>query len=146
VASCDLAYKNLRQQMEQELKERLVMSIDARVDDVTVHASGAGELRLKDRPGRPGRGPQDAGSPTSRAAGPERAGIAGQTVLFFDNCPGDVWKLEGKDIWGGANNIMLGDVEIAEREGYTKIRFVVDSISAVLDKVPAPEEPPDQPD
>jgi hypothetical protein len=68
------------------------------------------------------------------------------TVLFFDNCPPDVWKLEGKDIWGGANNIMLGDVEIAEREGYTKIRFVVDSISAVLDKAPAPEEPPDQPD
>jgi hypothetical protein len=119
--------------MEQRLKERLAMSIDARVDDVTVHASGAGELRLKDRPGRPGRGPQDAG-------------IAGQTVLFFDRCPPDVWKLEGKDIWGGANNIMLGDVEIAEREGYTKIRFVVDSISAVLGKAPAPEEPPDQPD
>jgi hypothetical protein len=119
--------------MEQELKERLAMSIDARVDDVTVHASGAGELRLKDRPGRPSRGPQDSG-------------ITGQTVLFFDRCPPDVWKLEGKDIWGGANNIMLGDVEIAEREGYTKIRFVVDSISAVLGKAPAPEEPPDQPD
>jgi hypothetical protein len=133
MASCDPNYKNLRQQMEQELKGRLAMSIDARVDDVIVHAGGAGELRLKNRPGRPDRGPQDAG-------------IAGQTVLFFDNSPPDVWQLGGKDIWGGDNMIMLGETQIAEREGYTKIRFVVDSISAVLGKAPAPEEPPGQPD
>jgi hypothetical protein len=104
------------------------MSIDARVDDVTVHASGAGELRLKDRPGRPGRGPQDGG-------------IAGQTVLFFDRCPPDVWKLGGKDIWGGSDTIMLGDVKIAEREGYTKIKFVVPFIAGALgETAPPPPE------
>lgn len=95
------------------------MSIDARVDDVTVHASGAGELRLKDRPGKPGRGP-------------EGSGIAGQTVLFFDSSPPDVWKLAGQEVWGGANDVMLGDVRIAEREGYTKIKFVVPSVAGAL--------------
>lgn len=119
----DPSYPNLRQQMEQDLKRRLAVSIDARVDDVTVHASGAGELRLRDRPGKPGRGP-------------EESGIAGQTLLFFDSCPPDVWNLAGRDIWGSDHSIMLGEVKIAEREGYTRIRFVVSSIAEALGEKP----------
>lgn len=91
------------------------MSIDARVQQVVVHHNGSGELRLIDRPAKPKESSQ-------------RAGIAGQSVLFFDSAPADIGLLQGRDIWGGANGIMLGDVKIAEREGYTKVHFIVSSV------------------
>jgi hypothetical protein len=89
------------------------MSIDARVDRVEVFPDGSGKLFLKDRPAiRFG----------------STAGIAGQAVLFFDKAPEDVGSLEGKDIWGSSNIIMLGERRIAERDGYTGIVFVVDRL------------------
>lgn len=90
------------------------MSIDARVQEVVLNQDGSGELRLRDRPPTPGM----AGS----------AGIAGQMVLFFPAAPPDVKTLEGKDIWGGADQLLLGERKIADRTGYTAIRFVVPSI------------------
>jgi hypothetical protein len=93
------------------------MSIDARVDRVEVYSDGSGKLILKDRPAiRFGSTP----------------GIAGQAVLFFNKSPEDVGSLEGKDIWGGDNFIMLGERRIARRDGYTGIVFEVDSIASSL--------------
>jgi hypothetical protein len=48
--------------------------------------------------------------------------------LFFDKAPEDVGSLEGKEIWGGDNIIMLGKQRIARRDGYTGIVFVVDRL------------------
>lgn len=82
------------------------MSIDARVKTVIVHENGGGELRLIDRPAK-------SGNP----------GIAGQNALAFDAAPEEVAALNGRDIWGGSDSIMLGETEIAKRVGYTKIVF-----------------------
>jgi hypothetical protein len=93
------------------------MSIDARVDRVEVYPDGSGKLYLRDRPAiRSGSTP----------------GIAGQAVLFFDKAPEDVGSLEGRDIWGSDNIIMLGEQRIARRDGYTGIAFEVDSIASSL--------------
>ncbi len=94
------------------------MSIDARVAKVVLHSDGSGELRLEDRPPAPGR--------------PGTSGIAGQAALFFQEAPPDVRELEGKDVWGGADTLLLGETLIADRTGYTGIRFVVPSIRAVV--------------
>lgn len=83
------------------------MSIDARIRAVHLHEDGGGTLELEDRPARPGGVP----------------GIAGQKRLRFDDAPEEVTALNGRDIWGGADTIMLGDVEIARRVGYTRIVF-----------------------
>lgn len=86
------------------------MSIDAHVWAVVQNPDGTGSLCLADRPpARPGENP----------------GIAGQSSLHFDSAPPDVASLVGRDIWGGDGMIMLGERKIAERLGYTKIRFVV---------------------
>jgi hypothetical protein len=83
------------------------MSIDARIDRVLRNEDGSGELRLVDRP-----------------AGPDGVpGIAGQSVLRFDESPETVTALAGFDVWGGSDTLMLGDVKIADRVGYTRIRF-----------------------
>lgn len=82
------------------------MSIDARVKTVIHNEDGSGRLELIDRP-------VERGTP----------GIAGQRSLHFSSAPQEVTALNGLDIWGGANSIMLGDVEIAERWGYTRIKF-----------------------
>jgi hypothetical protein len=83
-----------------------VMSIDALVDRVVLHDDGSGELRLTDRlPARYGEGP----------------GIPGQSVLKFDAAPDQVRALKGLEIWGGASTIMLGEIQIARRIGYTSI-------------------------
>lgn len=83
------------------------MSIDARVDFVHFHQDGSGELRLVDRPARSGGVP----------------GIAGQRTLRFATAPESVTCLNGCDVWGGSGFLMLGDVEIARRVGYTSIEF-----------------------
>lgn len=83
------------------------MSIDARVRVVYVREDGGGSLELIDRPTRPGLTP----------------GISGQRRLNFDQAPEEVTALNGLDIWGGANSVMLGGVEIAKRVGYTAIVF-----------------------
>lgn len=83
------------------------MSIDARVKTVIVNEDGSGELRLIDRP--KGEGMSE--------------GTAGQRALKFDKAPHEVTALNGLDIWGGANSVILGDVEIAQRQGYTTIVF-----------------------
>jgi hypothetical protein len=89
-------------------KGDLNVSIDARVKTVFLLESTGGYLELIDRPGK----------------GEESDGIAGQRRLHFDVAPEEVTALNGLDIWGSANNIMLGDVEIAKRNGYTEIIFV----------------------
>lgn len=85
------------------------MAIDARVNYVVINEDGTGELRLVDRP------PQSAGS---------TPGIAGQSALYFGSSPEEVTALNGRNIWGGSFEIMLGDVKIATRVGYTIITFV----------------------
>jgi len=78
------------------------MSIDANVALVEVHEDGSGILHLCDRV-------------------PE--GSRGQSRLRFDTAPHEVTALNGLSIWGGDRQIMLGDRQIAERIGYTKISF-----------------------
>jgi len=87
------------------------MSIDARVETVVVLPNGTGRLMLVDRP------PFNGGYP----------GIAGQDYLLFDERPASVNSLRSLDIWGNASTIMLGDRKIAERIGYTRIKFVSES-------------------
>jgi len=85
-----------------------LMSIDARVEEVEFNNDGSGMLKLIDRPARPpGQNP----------------GIAGQTRLYFPYSCEEVAMLEGKDIWGNASSIMLGNKEIARRASYTVIHF-----------------------
>ena len=83
------------------------MSIDARVQTVHLNEDGSGRLDLIDRPARTGATP----------------GCAGHRALSYTTAPHEVTALNGLDIWGSANTIMLGDVEIAKRDGYTKIVF-----------------------
>ncbi|CEF48244.1 unnamed protein product [uncultured bacterium] len=83
------------------------MSIDARVDSVIRYEDGGGELRLIDRPARPGGVP----------------GIKGQSLLWFHTAPHEVTALNGLDIWGGSSTLMLGDIAIARRDGYAHIVF-----------------------
>jgi hypothetical protein len=89
------------------------MSIDAVVTDVVVNSDGSGELRLGDRP------PQRPG---------DNAGIAGQSVLSFEAAPADVVGLAGRQVWGGESSLMLGERQIARRDGYTRIVFTCDPI------------------
>lgn len=85
------------------------MSIDARIETVIINEDGTGELRLIDRP------------PSSPGQNP---GCAGQRSLAFDAAPEEVTALNGLDVWSGSGGLMLGDVEIAKRKGYTGIVFV----------------------
>lgn len=86
------------------------MSIDARVKTVIHNEDGSGRLELIGRPARPG----------------EMPGIAGQCALSYDAAPHEVTALNGLDIWGGGSGIMLGETEIAKRQGYTRIVFCDD--------------------
>jgi hypothetical protein len=61
------------------------MSIDATVEKVIVKEDGSGEVHLKDRLG----------------------GIAGQSILLFKEASEEVTALNGLNIWGGSNNVML---------------------------------------
>jgi hypothetical protein len=80
------------------------MAIDARVESVHLNENGGGRLNLIDRPGKP-------------------PGIAGQRTLNFDKSPEEVTALNGLNIWGGSDFIMLGQIEIAKRDSYTHIVF-----------------------
>ena len=83
------------------------MSIDSRVKTVVLYENGGGRLDLIDRP-----------------AGPDGVpGIRGISSLYFDYNPEEVTALNGLDVWGGDNSLMLGDVQIAKRTSYTKIVF-----------------------
>jgi len=84
-------------------RERLsAMSIDANVAFVETKEDGSGTLHLCDRVPN---------------------GSRGQSRLHFDAAPHEVTALNGLPIWGGDSQIMLGDVEIAKRVGYTHISF-----------------------
>jgi hypothetical protein len=78
------------------------MAIDAYVAYVETKEDGSGTLHVCDR------------IPN---------GSRGQSRLHFDTAPYEVTALNGLPIWGGASQIMLGDIEIAKREGYTRISF-----------------------
>lgn len=85
------------------------MSIDARVKTVIINENGSGSLLLVDRP------------PTRKGDTP---GIAGQKSLRFSSGPEEVTALNGLNIWGGDSCIMLGEREIARRQGYGDLVFV----------------------
>lgn len=78
------------------------MSIDALVAFVETREDGSGTLHLCDRI-------------------PE--GSRGQSRLSFTSAPLEVTALNGLPVWGGASEIMLGEREIARRDGYTRISF-----------------------
>jgi hypothetical protein len=78
------------------------MAIDALVAYVELKEDGSGTLHLCDRV-------------------PE--GSRGQSRLHFDTAPYEVTALNGLPIWGGAGQILLGEREIAKRDGYTQISF-----------------------
>jgi hypothetical protein len=79
------------------------MSIDANVAYVECRENGSGTLHLCDRVPN---------------------GSRGQSRLHFDKAPYEVTALNGLQVWGGNSQIMLGEREIAKREGYTRISFV----------------------
>jgi hypothetical protein len=85
------------------------VSIDARVRTVLIFEDGGGALLLEDRPARR---PSDT------------PGIAGQARLTFADAPEEVTALNGLDLWGGDDRLMLGEHLIARRLGYTRIAFV----------------------
>ena len=76
----------------------------------------------EDGSGKLGLTPAKKGDPT------------GQRFLFFDSAPHDVTALNGRLIWGGDEMVMHGQTLIARRVEYTKIRFVVDSLSKIIAK------------
>jgi hypothetical protein len=78
------------------------MAIDANVAYVELKEDGSGTLHLCDRVPN---------------------GSRGQSRLHFAEAPYEVTALNGLAIWGGASSVMLGDIEIAKREGYTRISF-----------------------
>ncbi len=78
------------------------MSIDARVETVHINEDGSGSLKLVDR---------------------NRSSCRGQPCLNFKSAPEEITALNGLEIWGGASSIMLGEIEIAKRVGYTEIHF-----------------------
>lgn len=80
-----------------------MVAIDANVAYVHLNEDGSGTLHLCDRV-------------------PE--GSRGQSRLHFATAPYEVTALNGLSIWGGASQIMLGDHEIARRDGYTRISFI----------------------
>jgi hypothetical protein len=80
------------------------MSIDAKVRAVIDNEDGSGKLVLVRR--------GDSGP--------------GQTELHYDSAPYENTALNGLEIWGDAQSIMLGDMKIANRIGYTKIKFLDD--------------------
>ena len=56
----------------------------------------------------------------------------GQSALHYDAAPRDVTALNGRQVWGGADSLLYGETKIAERIGYTRIRFVVPSLGRVI--------------
>lgn len=83
------------------------MSIDAKVNSVIVGIHGEGYLALIDRSN------------------------GGQSRLYFELSPSTVIALNNCNIWGNSESIMLGDKEIATRIGYTRIKFVKDSLFTI---------------
>jgi hypothetical protein len=79
------------------------MAIDANVAYVELHEDGSGVLHLCDRVPK---------------------GSRGQSRLYYTTAPHEVTALNGLSIWGGGSMIMLGDSQIARREGYTQISFI----------------------
>jgi hypothetical protein len=78
------------------------MAIDAYVAYVELREDGSGTLHLCDR---------------------IHEGSRGQSRLYFLTAPHEVTALNGLPLWGG-DGIMLGDMEIARRDGsYTQISF-----------------------
>ncbi len=75
------------------------MSINAIVKTIYLNEDGSGRLALE---------------------GDER----GQPALYFKTAPEEVTALNGKQVWGGANTLMHGEMKIAERTSYTDIVFV----------------------
>jgi len=83
------------------------MSIDARIDSVTVLSDGTVRLGLRPREGQ------------TRPA---------QDALVVVNPPYPPELLEaciGTKIWGGAGDIMIGETRWATRLSYTRIQLVV---------------------
>lgn len=58
-----------------------------------------------------------------------KGGSAGQSMMVVTNPP-ENWKssplrhLVNREIWGCSSQIMLGDVKLADRIGYTSLRLV----------------------
>ncbi len=79
------------------------MAIDADIAYVEIREDGSGALHLCDR---------------------QAEGSRGQDRLHFAEAPYEVTALNGLSIWGGGEQIMLGDKKIAIRIGYTGISFI----------------------
>lgn len=84
------------------------MSIDASVAYVECKEDGSGTLHLVSRDG-------------------SDRNIAGQPRLYFASAPYEVTALNGLNVWGGGTQLMLGEHQIARRDGYTRIVFVDDA-------------------
>lgn len=83
------------------------MSIDATVTAVGIDKDGEPYLKL----GPSGRGPHPNDPP-------------GQNVLRVVNrpCP-PLDGFIGCHVWGGANQLMIGETQVAKRIGYTRIEL-----------------------
>lgn len=106
------------------------MAIDARIESVKCTYNGELFLKLIDRPKPPWN---------------QSAGIAGQNSLTcLGDCNFNYYRLVGCDIWGGSESIMLGEVEIAKRIGYSMLKLnpnIEEAIDAYYASGPVPRYP-----
>lgn len=68
--------------------------------------------------------------------GRQRGSSPGQSTLVVSNPPAD-WQadlapLVGMCVWGGSSQIMLGNKELAKRDGYVGIKLVENWQEAVV--------------
>lgn len=91
------------------------MSIDANVVGIVLTHTGAARLTLEQ-------------SDPSRCAG--------QQVLTVDYPPPNVGVLLGRHVWGGDSQLMVGEIEVGRRRGYTGV--VLDE--EALRRLPAIQE------
>lgn len=96
------------------------MSIDAVITKIEFRITENGNtatLYLKDRPKR--------GNENSN-------GIAGQAALEILNppSPNALKKYNGREIWGNSSYIYCGEDKIAERVGYTRLKWIKENKGA----------------
>ena len=78
------------------------MSIDATIVGVTYLPGGDARLTLEQ---------------------PGRSRVAGQQAFIVVDAPPGLEHIIGEHVWGGCSSLMIGETEVAQRIGYTRLRW-----------------------
>lgn len=66
---------------------------------------------------------------------PNKTRIAGRrTLIIMLPIPDNIYYLVGKKVWGGADSLMCGEIEIGKRIGYTRVRLSQEAIAKVQEQ------------